>query len=218
MTKAKSAKSLAAVVAAEQPAGPDLSYISPPLRGLARPIEEFRLDPRNANTHTSASNSAIAGSLRQFGQVKPIVVQAEGGIIRAGNGTYQAAVSLGWTHIAAVVMEGKDEAFWVAYGIADNRTGELSEWDEGRLAELLREIEVVDEDLDAMFSGLADELKLYEGPAETPAAEPETPGVQPPADEARSWQVLITCRDDAHQREVLERCQAEGLDVKAFAG
>jgi hypothetical protein len=49
-------------------------------------------------------------------------------VVRAGNGQLTAARRLGWTHIAAVVVdEGDHEA--VRYAVRDNRTAELAEWD-----------------------------------------------------------------------------------------
>lgn len=99
---------------------------------LAIPITDCHPDPTNARTGHAIDR--IAASLRQYGQRKPIVVNvSEGGKIEAGNGTWEAARSLGWTHIAAVTVED-DPMTAVGYGIADNRTGHLSEWDAEILA------------------------------------------------------------------------------------
>jgi hypothetical protein len=89
---------------------------------------------------------AITASLRDFGQTIPIVVQREGMIVRIGNGRLQAAKSLGWTHIAAVVTD-TPEAAMKALGIADNRTGELATWNHAELARLLEEIQSDSPDL-----------------------------------------------------------------------
>lgn len=44
---------------------------------------------------------------------------------------------MGWTHVAALVVdESAVEA--TAFAIADNRTSELAEWDDGVLAETLK--------------------------------------------------------------------------------
>lgn len=106
--------------------------IAAPLLPLAIPITDCHPDPTNARTGHAIDR--IAASLRQYGQRKPIVVNvSEGGKIEAGNGTWEAAKSLGWTHIAAVTVED-DPMTAVGYGIADNRTGHLSEWDAEILA------------------------------------------------------------------------------------
>ena len=80
----------------------------------------------------------MQASLGAYGQVKPIVADAQGRII-AGNGTFTAAQALGWSHLAVVRFTGTP-AQATAYGIADNRTAELSTWDEDVLAELLVEL------------------------------------------------------------------------------
>lgn len=116
----------------------DLSYITESLHPLAVPINTLHLDPANARVHHDVPR--IAAALKQYKQRKPIVAnRAENGKIEAGNGTFLAAVSLGWTHIACVFVED-DPATAAGYGIADNRVGEFSEWDEDVLRELLPSI------------------------------------------------------------------------------
>jgi ParB-like chromosome segregation protein Spo0J len=106
------------------------------LEGLVRPIEEVVPDPANARKHSERNISTIKASLVRFGQLKPIVLASDGKTIIAGNGTWYAAKMLGWTHIAAAVSP-LAEAEAVAFGIADNRTAELAEWDDETLTTLL---------------------------------------------------------------------------------
>ena len=119
---------------------PDLGYIAKDLRGLAIPIGKLNPDPHNARLHDQRNVEAIRASLAEFGQRKPVVVQKRGRIIRAGNGTLEAARALGWTHLA-VVTEDDDDATATAFGIADNRTAELASWDDAKVAALLAEFE-----------------------------------------------------------------------------
>lgn len=109
------------------------------LRPLAVPIDTVHLDPANARTGHALDR--IAASLQQYGQRKPIVVNRnESNKIEAGNGTWQAAKSLGWSHIAVVFVED-DPQTAVGYGIADNRLGDLSTWDAGVLQTLVGSLE-----------------------------------------------------------------------------
>ena len=112
------------------------SRIADSLEALVVPIDSLAPDPSNARRHSERNIDTIRGSLARFGQTKPIVLAENGQSIIAGNGTWYAAKALGWTHIAAATSSLK-EAEAVAYGIADNRTAELAEWDEDTLAELL---------------------------------------------------------------------------------
>jgi DNA modification methylase len=103
---------------------------------LAVQIASLNHDPANARLHDARNLESIKASLSKFGQRKPIVVQRQGMVVRAGNGTLDAAKSLGWTEIAAVIVqEGDVEA--TAFAIADNRTAELARWDDRVLGTLL---------------------------------------------------------------------------------
>lgn len=91
-------------------------------------ITDLTLDPDNARRHSSRNLAAIAASLEAFGQRKPVVLH--GSTVIAGNGTVEAAQTLGWQKIAATrVPEDWTIEQARAYAIADNRSGELAEWD-----------------------------------------------------------------------------------------
>jgi DNA modification methylase len=118
----------------------DLSYIAEGLRSLAVPIDSLHIDPANARTNHALDR--IAASLKAYGQRKPIIAnKLQDGKIEAGNGTWLAAKErLGWSHIAVVFVED-DPATAAAYGIADNRLSELSQWDLDALGALVPTIE-----------------------------------------------------------------------------
>ena len=113
----------------------ELTYIAEGLRNLAVPIDSLHEDPANARIKHDVKR--IAASLQAYGQRKPIVAnRLQDGKIEAGNGTFRAAKSLGWTHLAVVFVDD-DPATAAGFGIADNRVGEFSEWDKDVLQELL---------------------------------------------------------------------------------
>jgi site-specific DNA-methyltransferase (adenine-specific) len=104
-------------------------------------IKDLTPDPANARQHDEKNLKAIQGSLKEFGQRKPIVI-TEAGIIVAGNGTVEAAKRLGWLKIDAVRVPGD----WTpeqtkAFALADNRTAELASWSPEVLASQLVELE-----------------------------------------------------------------------------
>lgn len=113
------------------------NHINPGLSKLTTPLAGLKLDERNARLHEARSIESIKTSLTEFGQQKPIVILADGTII-AGNGTYTAALALGWSKLAAVRFTDEKKAR--AYAVADNRTAELSEWDPAVLAATLAEM------------------------------------------------------------------------------
>jgi DNA modification methylase len=163
----------------------DLSYISESLRPLAVPIESLHEDPANARVKHDVGR--IAASLKAYGQRKPIVVnRLQNGKIEAGNGTFRAAQSLSWSHIAVVYVED-DPATAAAFGIADNRVGEFSEWDE----DVLREITNSTGDL---FTGFeAAELDDLVGVSTATQTSVEDPGADPDRAEEllAKWQVHL---------------------------
>ena len=89
----------------EAPAVPDLSYIIAPLRQFAVSVASLVLDETNVRVHPESSQVAVRESLRKFGQRAPIVVQKQGMIVRAGNNRLMQAKLLGWTHIAAILVD-----------------------------------------------------------------------------------------------------------------
>jgi ParB-like chromosome segregation protein Spo0J len=104
-------------------------------------IKDLTPDPNNARQHDDKNLKAIQGSLKEFGQRKPIVI-TEAGVIVAGNGTVEAAKRLGWLEIQAVTVPGD----WTpeqtkAFALADNRTAELAAWNPEVLAAQLLELE-----------------------------------------------------------------------------
>jgi|ETNvirnome_2_300_1030623.scaffolds.fasta_scaffold00148_2 hypothetical protein len=114
--------------------------ISKPLQKHATDVGSIIEDPANVREHSEQSIVAIKASLIRFGQQKPIVLRKDGLSVLAGNGTLRAAKELGWTKIAAIKTT-LDNADAVAYGIADNRTTELSDWDYASLGVVLNELD-----------------------------------------------------------------------------
>lgn len=187
------------------------AVITESLLGLAAPINTLTLDPENANR---GDVPAIQRSLNVFGQRKPVVVRRTGqdadgrptGIVVAGNHTLMAATELGWDHVAAVFIDD-DASTAKAYALADNRTGELSTWDNDQLAATLRELDADAYDMTALGwtnDELAALLNAGPLPVDTDGGEDEgdAPDTTPPPDPITRpgdvWQVgphRIICGD-----------------------
>ena len=135
------------------------------------PLSSISPDPANTRKHSRRNLDAIKASLRRFGQQKPIVVDAKG-VVLAGNGTLAAATELGWTEIQIVRTDlaGVDAT---AFGIADNRTAELAEWDEN-LGDVLAALKAEDFPLAEIGFDEADLAELAGEPEPSDAdAEPQ---------------------------------------------
>lgn len=150
------------------------------------PIADLSPDPGNVRRHSPRNLDAIKASLRRFGQQKPIVIDGND-VVRAGNGTLAAATALGWTHIKAVRtdLSGSD---LVAYGIADNRSGDPevgSTFDAEALASTLAALREEDESLLESAGYTPDELINLMG-QQTPAPAPAAPADFPEFNETIS--------------------------------
>jgi len=132
-------------------------------------VSDLSQDPANARKHDDRYIDSIIASLRRFGQQKPIVIDASN-VVRAGNGTLEAAKRLGWDFIECVKtsLKGSDA---IAYAIADNRTSELAEWDSDILAAQLSGLLTDDEALANAAGFSAEEI---EGMLEKLSDEPES--------------------------------------------
>jgi hypothetical protein len=103
---------------------------------LAKPIDSVQPHPRNVR---QGDVGAIATSLEINGQYRPIVVHKTTSNILAGNHTYKAAVSLGWTEIAITFVDcTDDEALKIL--LADNKANDLASYDDSALADLLQDL------------------------------------------------------------------------------
>jgi DNA modification methylase len=138
-------------------------------------VGNLRPDPQNARTHDKRNLDAIATSLTKFGQRKPIVVTPDG-VVLAGNGTLQAAKSLGWKSLVVAVTPPEwDYATAKAYALADNRSAELAEWDTSVLASQLVELDAEGWDIGELGFDVPEqtnELNEDEGPLEFNEDEP----------------------------------------------
>ena len=83
----------------------------------------------------------VAASIKEFGFKVPIVITAEG-VIVAGHTRYLAARQLGMEEVPCLSADDLTEDQIRAYRLADNKTGEMAEWDEEKLAEELLGIQM----------------------------------------------------------------------------
>ena len=196
------------------------------MKVTARPVGELRVDPDNARTRDASAVDAIARSLDKFGQQKPIVVAPDGTIL-AGNGTYAAAMSLGWAKIDCVTtdLQGTEAR---AFAIADNRTAELAAWDDEALLAALEAAESAGVADATGFS--ADEIAALRGALSDAAMDEmserafrdvDTEGqdvrnddeadAEGFASEDAAWRVIVSCATEADASEVVAAVTGQGL-------
>lgn len=147
---------------------PDLSaQVAGALEPMLVPIDSVRPHPANPNRGDVA---AIARSLTVNTQYRPIIVQDSTSYVLAGNHTLAAAKSLGWPDIAAIRLD-VDEDTARRIMAADNRTAQLSTYDDEALLDLLRAINSTARGLDGTGWGDNDFQALLDLNAPPPTIE-----------------------------------------------
>ena len=92
------------------------------------PVSKLQPYERNAKKHGPEQIEKLKASIEEFGFLTPCLIDKENNII-AGHGRVMAAKELGMRAVPCVYIEGLTEAQRRAYILADNRLGELGEWD-----------------------------------------------------------------------------------------
>ncbi len=111
-------------------------------------INNLKSDHKNARKRTDRSAALIAESLKRYGAARSIVIDEDGRIL-AGNGTVEGAKKAGINKVRIIEAEGDEliavrrtglsEDEKVGLAIADNRSSDLSEWDNEMLRQLSEE-------------------------------------------------------------------------------
>lgn len=96
-------------------------------------IKEWKDNPRK----NDQAVPKLAKILRERGQVHPIVVWRKNNVCYAGNTRLKAAKHLKWKTIKVLFVDFPSEQTAVAFGIADNKSSEWSEWDDDLLTKFL---------------------------------------------------------------------------------
>lgn len=104
----------------------------------------------NPKQHPERQIDIIASSIKNFGFINPIIVDAHNEIV-AGHGRLLAAKKLGLQAVPVLRVEHLTPAQVRAYRIADNKLSELGEWDEGLLAVELKFLQ--EENFDLSLTG-----------------------------------------------------------------
>ncbi|MHB8496271.1 MAG: site-specific DNA-methyltransferase [Casimicrobiaceae bacterium] len=110
-----------------------------------RPLADLRLNPQNPRAHSGRQVQQIANSIEAFGFNVPVLVDATLKVI-AGHGRVMACRELGWTEVPTIGLEHLTSAQARAFMLADNRLTDNSSWDEGLLAQSLKDLAELDLD------------------------------------------------------------------------
>lgn len=174
-------------------------------------INSLVSDYKNARRRTDRSAELIKESLQRYGAARSIVIDEDNRIL-AGNGTIEGAKAAGIKNVRIVETDGSEviaikriglsEEEKVGLALADNRTADLSEWDQAMLHRLSEE-----HDLSPWFD--ADDLSELIGDDVSPLDEmPELSS----ADREPIQQMTFTVHDLQAEiiKEAIEKSKAMG--------
>lgn len=105
-------------------------------------IDELIPYVNNPRNNTNAVD-AVASSIKNFGFKQPIVID-KGNEIIAGHTRLLASKKLGLKEVPCIIADDLSEAKAKAFRLADNKVGELAEWDFNILGAELAELEDID--------------------------------------------------------------------------
>lgn len=105
-------------------------------------IDDIKPYENNPRDNDDAVDS-VANSIKEFGWQQPIVVDKDMVII-VGHTRYKAAKKLGMDKVPVVVASSLTPEQVKAYRLADNKVGELADWDMEKLNTELDGIEDID--------------------------------------------------------------------------
>lgn len=164
----------------------------------------------NAKKHSEEQVTMIASSIREFGFLNPVLIDKDRNII-AGHGRVMAAKKLGMNEVPCVYIEGLTEAQRKAYILADNRLGEIAEWD---MELVTSELELLQEmDFDISLTGF--ELQIDEDEAQEDDYEPNIPD-EPRAKIGDLYQLgrhRLLCGDSTILDDVQKLVGGEEMDM-----
>jgi ParB-like chromosome segregation protein Spo0J len=158
----------------------------------------------NARTHPKKQIEELRASLRDYGQVWPILVREDGEII-AGHGRRVAAALEGLTEIKVLVARGWSEAQCRAFALLDNRIPLNAGWDAAKLAQELQRVKSDGGNPLSIGFSKGDLRKLDLEPV---SVEPQLKGL--------AFSVIVRCNDEDHQAQVLEMLEDQGLKCEAM--
>ena len=109
---------------------------------IEKNINEVHPYGRNPRKNDGAVDY-VANSIREFGFKVPMVIKADGEIV-CGHTRYKAAQKLGLKTVPCVIADDLTEEQIQAFRLADNKVGEMAEWDTAMLGAEITAIEGID--------------------------------------------------------------------------
>lgn len=136
---------------------------------------------KNPRVNDHAVDS-VAASIQRFGWGSPLIVRAADSVVIAGHTRLKAARKLGLDKVLVRYLD-LDPAEAAALALADNKLGELADWSDDDLRNILMELDADEVNLDGLgwtddeLDDLLKDLDLDSGDKSDPPADPPADSV-----------------------------------------
>jgi len=171
------------------------------MRYERRRIADLVPDPDNPRVITKQAKRALSASVKRFGLVQPIVINETTGHVVGGHQRIDVLREQGVDEVDVVI------GAWTAdeervLNVALNNPGAQGTFDDPQryLEHALRVLSLDD------FKALRFDALVFD------ARDPKE--AKRRSDKTLEYKLVVTAMDESHQAELLERFEADGLDVK----
>lgn len=165
------------------------------------PVSRLKPYEKNAKIHGTNQIEKLKASIEEFGFLTPCLIDEEYNLI-AGHGRVMAAKDMGMESVPCVFVEGLTETQRRAYILADNKLGELGEWDMEIVISELEDLKEMDFDIELTGFTLNDS---------DPEERKDLSG-----DIKEQFQVIIDCKDEQEQEELYNQLSEEGYECRVL--
>lgn len=168
--------------------------------------DQLLANPRNWRIHPKAQQDALAGVLDQVGWVQDIIVNQRSGHVVDGHARVAIAISRNEPSVPVVYVDLSEDEEALILATLDPLSA-MAATDREQLDALLQEVSTGDAAVQAMLDQLAQDAGVVPPSVDLPAG----------VDQIEVHHLIIVqCRDEAHQAELLGLFSEEGLECRAL--
>ena len=154
----------------------------------------------------------VAKSIKEFGFKVPIVATSDGEIIN-GHTRFKASKLLGLEKVPVIIADDLTDEQIKAFRLADNKTGEIADWNESLL---IKELEELD-DLDYDMGQFGFELDLDDADNADGGGSDDMGDIPDNINVMETFALNVIVKDEAEQAELYEELLGRGFEVKVVA-
>ena len=190
-----------------------LFYLEGNMQVIEKELSWLKPYANNPRDNESAVEP-VAKSIKEFGFKVPIVATSDGEIIN-GHTRFKASKLLGLEKVPVIIADDLTDEQIKAFRLADNKTGEIADWNESLLIKELEELDDLDYDMGQFGFELdlddADEDGSDEDGSDDMGDIPDNITV------AEAFALNVIVKDEAEQAELYEELLGRGYEVKVVA-